>query len=88
MSPFSMIILNLQKQFSTLSDLCTSVLRHNLKIQIEMKQNKAINSNQEFETVLLSWKQSTAGQGTISTNALSSVLDSDPKIQFVPQSIR
>ena len=48
-----MIILNLEKQFSTLSDLCTSVLRHNLKIQIEMKQNRAINSNQEFETVLL-----------------------------------
>ena len=48
-----MQILNNNKQFSTLSDLSTAVLRHNLKIRVEKKQNRAINSDQEFETVLL-----------------------------------
>ena len=37
--------------FSTLSDLSTVALRHNLKIPVEKKQNGAINSDQEFETV-------------------------------------
>ena len=36
--PFSMQILNNNKQFSTLSDLSTAVLRHNLKIRAEKKQ--------------------------------------------------
>ena len=52
-SPFSMQILNENKQFSTICDLCTVVLRHNLKIRVEKEQNTAIHSDQEFETVLL-----------------------------------
>ena len=48
-----MQILNNNKQFSTLSDFSTAVIRYNLKIRVEKKQNRAINLDQELETVLL-----------------------------------